>query len=206
MDQLLRFLMQNPIIALVVVFWVIGAISNVRTAAKKREQAQARRDAATPAPRANTPASPPQRLPSRDAEEVAREMRRILGLPEPATPQPTAPKPVAPAPRPVGPPIRTPVRLGAERAPTPVVPTTQARRLQVQTTETRVGSSVGEAMAHRRAAPSADLGGLGGRVHHGHAGRVRDSRFALTDLRRVLVLGEILGPPVALRDQDRRLI
>lgn len=197
MDRLLRFLLDNPIIAVVVVFWIFGAINNARTAAKRREQS-ARRAERGPAAEPAHERQPPARLPETDAEQVAREMRRILGLPE------TAPQ-ARPAPRPVAPP--PPVeRRAVERPPTPVRPTTQARKLDVSTRRTQIGSHVGEAMAHRRAAPSAEIGSLGGRVESGPGSRQRDVRFAMTDLRRVLVLGEILGPPLALRDPTRRLL
>lgn len=197
MDRLLRFLLDNPIIAIVVVFWIFGAINNVRTAAKRREQA-ARRAERGPVATPSAEPRPSGRMQEADAEQVAREMRRILGLPDPP-----APAPSRPAPRPVAPP--RPVRA-AERPPTPVRPTTQARRLDVHTTRTEVGSHVGESMAQRRAAPTADLGSLGGRAEHGAHQRTRDTRFAMTDLQRVLVLGEILGPPVALRDPTQRLL
>lgn len=212
MDWLLRLLSDNPILLFFVVAWVAGMLGNVAKAAKKARQSQG--GAATPRakPPSAWPADPAANRP-RSPDEVAAEIRRALGLDPPAAParpEPAKPvskpvnKPVA-KPRPVAPP-RPASTLGrrpqpAERAPTPVMPTTQHRHLELH-----ADSHVGEALQRRAAAPppaavQRSFGGLGGRnpvVRHEHLEVPR--RYAMNDVTRAIVMAEILGPPVSMRE------
>lgn len=200
MSPLLRFLFDNPILIFILVAWVVGAIGNAAKAAKKAQQ----RQGGTP-PRARPPAARPASGP-RSAEEVAAEIRRALGLdPTPTPPQPRPPVRVEPQPV-----VRRNV-VAPERPPAPVVPTTQNRRLEIH-----VEPHVGEAMARQATVgqwrSSLRAGGTtqsamgqlgGGRELAPRRASRASSRFALGDLGRAVVLTEILGAPLALREPRR---
>jgi hypothetical protein len=237
--QLLR---DYGILVVFAAIWLVGAIANgIKAAKKARERAEAatRRPDSGPsraehAPeRARAPAQPSQQ----SAQDVAREMRRILGIetaddeerraPREASREPTdvareheagdrsfdVPDAPPPRPRPEAPPplpSRRRNTVEPERVPVPVVPTTSGRRLTIH-----VDPHVGESI-QRRATPRSgkvgehaagtELGRLGGRVQRGVGGGVAGRRYALDDLKRVIVLSEILGPPLALRPpRDREL-
>ncbi len=111
MNQILRFLFENPILILILVGWLFSALAGAATKAAKR-QAQPRsrprpefdalRDQQRQAEReqeartAQAPA-PPQAEAPRSPDEIARQLREMLGL-EPAPSR--APEPPAPAPAP----------------------------------------------------------------------------------------------------------
>jgi hypothetical protein len=167
----------------------------------------------SPAPVATPPAE-------RSPEALAREMRRILGIEEPPAeatrgnraepPEPaSAGGPLAEAAPPSLPSatVRKRNAVEPERAPVPVVPTTNRRRLDIH-----VDPHVGEGIERRTApqsgrvgshAAGSELGSLGGRSPAQSRQRTTRSRFPLTDLKRILVLNEILGPPLALRRDER---
>ncbi|MCB9885022.1 MAG: hypothetical protein H6838_05990 [Planctomycetes bacterium] len=94
-----------------------------------------------------------------------------------------------------------------ERPPTPVVPTTQSRRLEVHV-DPHVGEAIGKSHSIGRrsslrsaSATHRSMGQLGGgRKQVLERETASRSRFALGDLGRALVLNEILSPPVALRE------
>jgi hypothetical protein len=208
--RLFLFLVENPILLVILVAWVAGMINNARLALKK-----ARERASLPPATGQQTASNAPSLPPRTAEQIQREMRRILGV-EPAEgderrsapPAPPAlpraqPKPLA---RTAAERHRAWDRPTVEKPPAPVVPSMSSQRRS-----TRVDPHVGEAMARRanlsppRAAAvgHSQLGDLGGRVHHDATKRAGVGRYALTDLKRIMVLNEILGPPLALRRSER---
>ncbi len=205
MRDLLRFLFENPILLFIVVAWIAGAIGNAVKAARKQQRQQ------QPAPPVRTRPAAPQAGP-RTADEVAAEIRRALGLDPPQAPPRPAPPPT-PAPRPVAPPP-APARPAAwpevsrreapspERPPTPVVPTTQARKLEMH-----VVPHVGEQIQRRAAVKPATaaprgIGELGGRsTAPARRAAGGSSRYALDDLKRAFVLAEILGPPLASRPE-----
>lgn len=188
MDRLLEFLRQNPILLFVAVAWIAGMIGNIGRMRKQRQnRAPGRSPAPAPVRRSepNAPATP-------SAEQIAAEMRRILREAE----QRTAPPAEAPRPAPV---VQR-NRVEPERAPVPVVPTTQTRKLP-----THVDPHVGEQLAQRHVkttGPSRELGSLGGRSQHKVVRQEEEKRFALKDLKRAFVLSEILGPPLARRSQQ----
>lgn len=142
--------------------------------------------ARSPAPAAGTASSP---------QQVAAEMRRILGL---------SPEPAAPAPRPASPP---PLRREPE-----LIPVDPA---SVKLRDSRVDSHVGEQMRDRHIARSmvgrtsskrGKIGNLGGRVNTARRVRpvAKERRFALDELRKAIVINEILMPPVSMRERDQR--
>jgi len=191
MQQLIKFLLEHPIIALFVLGAVFQTIGQARTktttrgrtgSRPQRQQAPAQRSA----PGAGRPTE----------EEIAAEMRRILGM-EPRSAAQRAPAP-RPAPRQVAPPREA----ATERSPEPL--RTQALgKLAVQ-----VDPHVGQRIEQRRAPVSGAVGGselgkLGGRVA---PRRLRSRAGAhlvdLTSLPRAIVLREILDRPLALRQLD----
>ena len=195
MQRLIQFLFDHPILLFVLVAWAAGMIGNVMKSAKKaRERAEQQRRM----PRARREQEPPS-LPAqpRATEDIAAEMRRILGME--TEPVRQRPRPAAPPPPPP-PPQRAPrAEMTGERPPQIALPTTQDRKLEIHD-----HSHVGEGMQRRHIAPKTagdrGLGTLGGR-----AGRQRrrmgvGDRYSLADLKTAFVLSEILGPPRALRD------
>ena len=183
MNQLLKFLTENPILLMVLVAWVAGMIGQIGKAAKKARE--------------RTQQSPPPPEAEVDAAEIAREMRRILRR---AEPEPAAPRPPLPTPAPVG---RR--QVGEEVAPRAVAPTTATRRLSTHI-DPHVGESIGQRVHRQRStvgehARGTELGTLGGRVQQPVAQRSSAHRFALDDLKRAFVLSEILGPPLSLRPE-----
>ncbi len=229
MDWLIRFFREQPLLLVVAVAWIAGIVGNIAKAAKTaRERAEERtRGGRMPRPE---PASDPapaadSRLPDTAAESIEREMERLLrggaGGPDretspagyrevpietPASEPEPAPAPPPPLPRRRPLPIRRDVPE-AERPPVPVVPTTSGPRLP-----RHVDPHVGESIQHRAAVGGRvgehvlgqELGNLGGRVHDGPQRRVSKSRYSLDDLKRVVVLNEILGPPLAVRGPHDR--
>lgn len=188
MRRLLQFLVENPILLLVLVGWLAGLVGQIGKAAKKaRERGQ-------PAPAEPPPADAEPEL---DAEAIAREMRRILRQPEPASPPPL-PSPAPEARRPVG----------IERPPQPITTTTASRRLPIHVAP-HVGESIQQRAQRQRSkvgehALGSELGNLGGRVHQATTRRSQAHRYALNDLKQAFVLSEILGPPLAMRP-DRQV-
>lgn len=191
MRRLIDFLLQNPILLFVAVAWIAGMIGNIGRMRKQRQnRSTARPPAPEPVRRSEPNAAPAPSSPS--AEQIAAEMRRILREAE----QRTAPPAEAPRPAPVV--LRN--RVEPERAPLPVVPTTQTRKLP-----THVDPHVGELLAQRHVkttGPSRELGSLGGRSQQRAVQHVELKRYALKDLKRAFVLSEILGPPLARRSQQ----
>ena len=207
MQRLLRFLIEQPILLVIALAWIVGMINNVRTALKK-----ARERGTLPPPPASERTferqqAPAQSLPTRTAEQITQEMRRILGG-EPTDGDGGRGAPSsAPAagPRTAAERHRDWDRPSHERPPVPVVPSTPQRRLPTHI-EPHMGEAIGRRanLQSRRPATAGrgELGDLGGRVHHEATARAIGGRYALTDLKRIIVLNEILGPPLALR-RDR---
>jgi hypothetical protein len=218
MDWLIRFFREQPLLLLVAVAWIAGIVGNVAKAAKKaRERAEERTRGGRmpgPEPAIDTAPTADSRLPDTAAESIEREMERLLrgeagdagAAPTPARNR-TRPDEV-PTTEPSPPPLpRRPLPIRrdvpeVERPPVPVVPTTGGPRLP-----RHVDPHVGESIPNRASVGGRvgehvlghELGSLGGRVYDGPRRRVAKSRYALEDLKRVIVLNEILGPPLALR-------
>jgi len=190
MGRLLAFLFENPIILFALAAWVFGAIGKASTKAARR--------ATPPAPPTRQPArqqvsASDGRSPDRRAEEIAAEMRRLLGMEEPAA----APPPPRPMRRDV---------VEPERPPVPLQVVTRERRLPRQEQ-----SHVGESLQQRYLPESKPIrgkhtmgghtmGGLGGR-NEAHAEIVvaRSRLVGVGDLKRALVMAEVLGKPLAMR-------
>jgi hypothetical protein len=240
-DRLIEFFARNPVLLLVVVVWLAGIVGNVAKATKRSREAAARRPEPTSMPspqpmrsepaQARAPVGDARPMGQRDAEAVAREMRRILGLepeegrraPEPAEGrveplagdrvarqserQEAAPRRPVAVPRPPverAEPLPARARRDAatpERAPTPVQPSTNRRRLDIHV-DPHVGESIGKrARVGSGKVGDHTLGELGGRAHAPMARAVRGARYELDDLKRAFVLSEILGPPLASRPE-----
>lgn len=207
MDRLLRFLLEQPLLLIVLVAWIAGIAGNIAKAAKQaRERAERQaRGGRMPEPdpaSVDVPAEP--QLSQESVEAIAKEMEQLLRKEAERQPEPGS---VA-----VPPPLpRRPVDVvEPERPPTPVVPTTQKRRLPIH-----VEPHVGEQIERRQVlasgrigerSPSQELGTLGGRRLPVAQRRAAGRRYALDDLKRVVVLNEILGPPLALRPPAGREI
>lgn len=89
-----------------------------------------------------------------------------------------------------------------ERAPQPVMPSAQARRLP-----RHIDPHVGEGIQHRHVDPHVSgyrFGTLGGRAPAIARSQATAARFALEDLKKAFILSEILAPPLALRPFDER--
>ena len=209
MDLVIEFFRRNPLLLMVALVWLAGLIGNiVKASNRRRERAEAAtRPTPMPAPesaretRRAEPAS--ARLPERTAEDIAREMRRILGVETEPTAGDRSAEPVEP-PQPPPLPVRRPRAVGeTERAPVPVLPTTSARKLTIHV-DPHVGEGIpGRSLASGTRVGAHELGSLGGRVQKAGPRHVTASRFALTDLKRAIVLNEILGKPLALRSGHR---
>jgi hypothetical protein len=202
MRELWQLLTQNPILLVIVAAWIAGAIGNAAKTAKQARERAARRTSPPPpqpeAARRREPVRPgPTRPAQRSPDEVAAEMRRILGMDVETVP-------VAPEKSPL---VVRPKRrevVEPERPPAPALPTTQARRLEVH-----VDPHVGESMQRRHSPQTGKVGAreagstfgtLGGRVHGARRGRGAGSSLVnLTDLKRAFVTSEILGAPLSLR-------
>lgn len=215
MQDLLRLLSRHPELAIIVVIWVVGFIASMLQKAKKAQEARRRRESlpTMEVPRSEPSApvampAPPPRATRQDPEAVAREMRRILGMEPTAGDTGVSTEPEPPLRRrPVAdmPPSSTRPRWdpAPERAPTPVVPTTNKRHLEIH-----VDPHVGDGIRRRTAPVSGAvgahaLGELGGRGPTGERARRRvGSRLVdLHDLKRAIVLREIFDAPLGLRER-----
>ena len=228
MGRLFDFLVNNPILILILVAWLAGIVGNAGKAAQKARERAERAERAEPAksapsPPASRPPSQPAEPGTRSAEEVAREMRRILGLDREEGPERPSEPPPRPVPqgvesrgesprsaslRPAAEEVGRREFAAAERPPTPVMPTTQERRITLH-----VDPHVGDRIAGRQAPqsgrvgkhePGSALGSLGGRVAGPTQRRRMSQRYDLDNLPKALVLNEILGKPLALREIDDR--
>jgi hypothetical protein len=204
MQQLIRLLLDNPLIALVLVSWLLGSLGGVFKAAKKAKKEQEQRSQQGPAP------APPRR---RTPEEVAAEMRRILGV-DPVQPLP-APKPI-PKPKPVKPPTKVATKVG-KAAPKPVLPSDAERAPRaavgkpiVRMEAPHLQSSLGRGIEKRQTPATGQVGGhevgnqglrnLGGRVARlHHRTRAGGNLVDLRDLARAVVLREVIDRPLSLR-------
>ncbi len=210
MDWLIRLFSENFILVILLGGWLLSIFGTVLTKAAKKAAEQQRRRAQgvgeqrpllpgqrppssrTQArrPAAAPPARPPRPAPP-TADDIATEIRRVMGMEEP--PQPAlAPEPPPPPPEEPGFTTQAGFEHFGER---------------VGGLRTGVKSHVGEGV-HSRLPPgsgavgSRELGSLGGRVHRRPKKKVvqRVKRFDLSDPAAVLVTLEILGKPRALRD------
>ncbi|HEB53031.1 MAG TPA: hypothetical protein ENI87_07250 [bacterium] len=201
MDRLLELLFRNPVLVFLVGAWVVGMISNAAKVQRRRREREQAKTRPQPMPdRADPPGPPASARPSggraapgkvQTPEEIAREMRRILGLerdPQPQKPQPQKPQPVLVEAKPVSPQDRSLDLHEASR----VGASMRARHLR----ESRVGKP-----SESRGA----VGDLGGRTVARRRSAAHGSRYALDDLRKAIVLSEILAQPVSLRPFEDRL-
>jgi hypothetical protein len=196
MNRLLDFLFANPLIAIIVLGWLLGAIGKMMKSTAEQAQ-RSRRNGPTEgsAPAPKPIARPAKARPS--PEEIAAEMRRVLGLDDPKEAQ----RPVAASPRPAEPVRRESVAPAGVEPPPKPLPSVSLAHLQ-----TRVDPHVGERMQGRRGPSSGSvgrsvLGTLGGRSGNRQVESLRTSSrlVDLRDMAKALVLKEILDEPVGLR-------
>ena len=207
MDWIIQLIEEYPFLLLLVGFWVLsmvgGAITKAARKAKQQQRGQQQRG------QQRRPLSPQPgqaqtrelRAPSRPArptaEEVAAEIRRVMGMEE--APRPVVQEPIQPPPQP--PPhvesLHTP-EAGFEHF-----------AEEVGGLQPNVDPHVGEEVSQRhvpssRVTPRRELGTLGGRVHRAKPKTFRERmrRFNLDDPAAVMVTLEILGPPRALREYE----
>jgi hypothetical protein len=199
MRRLIEWLLANPLIAMIVLIWLVGAIGRAvsKTAGTP---GRPRRGPGAPPAGGDLPTGmePPVVQPAerRTQEEVAAEMRRILGM-EPARP-PTPARVQTPVP-PRVPPLRRDV-AHSERPPQPLQPRSLGQ-FAVQ-----VDPHVGERIRARQAPATgavgrSELGQLGGRQGRTRR-RIARGGTGLIDLQnlpRAIVMREILDRPLALR-------
>src|SRR5580765_337326 len=98
MRDLIELLRSQPILVVLLAAWVFGAISSAVQKQRRQQQQKPRRPA-------DGDASAPRRP---TADEVAAEMRRVLGLDPPPRPAAKPPKPPAGKPPPGKPPAGKP--------------------------------------------------------------------------------------------------
>lgn len=205
MRHLIELLLQNPWLLLIIVPWLLGAVGKVLGGAGKQatKAAEAAREEARrrlrqgverrspEAEEAERGAEPPQRRRITQAEAMA-EMRRLLGT------QP-------------GHDAGTISREEQRQHQVAVVPAEGSRlsgekQRRLGQVDVHVDPHVGEALQQRRTPASgrvgqADLGTLGGRTA-AQAQTVTRTRRGLVDvhdIKRMLIMREVLGPPLALR-------
>lgn len=203
LPDLIGRLLREPLVLVVLVSWIAGGIGKILQAKKKRDAALGRSrglgDRLDDAREVTRPASG-----RRSPEEVAAEMRRLLGMDRPpaAQPQPQPqPRPQLARPQPKPQPVvqRREASEG-DRGTQPMRPS------QIGKVTTHVDPHVGEGV-QRRAAPTSggvaahELGTLGGRSHVAGRRGAQSARglVDLSDMSRAIVLREILDEPRALR-------
>lgn len=190
MQQFLRFLFENPILILILVGWLFSALAGAASKAAKR-QAQPRSrpefDALREKQRqADQARAPSGESPRRTPDDIARDLREMLGLdPGPTrAPQPAEDQPVR----------RQPVERDLGDAATIEVPTVPVGELRKE-------------IARRRAKPAevSEIGKqhVGGLLDHHIATPSRGGTRRLAFDRRhavAAIIGlEVLGSPRALR-------
>jgi hypothetical protein len=216
MHRLWDFLWHNPILLFVLGAWLIGMIGNVikaRTNARERAEKLTRPQPVPPprgatqqqqAPVRQTPPARTARAPQ-SAEDIAREMRRILGL-DPDAAQATAPQ-QAPVQQQATVP-QQPRRSGGQARPQPPAPPAGRERRLERHVDPHVGEGIRDRhMQSRVGQPRSgrsSMGSLGGRTKQVTRRAAAVTRFALDDLRTAFVMSEILAPPVALRPFESR--
>lgn len=212
LDPIIDFLVQNTWLLILVGIWLVSALGNLATRAARKAAEQQRREPRVQRPSAPAQAPPPPR-PVREPrgpepEEIAEQIRRMMGL-EPETP-PRPQRRVEPEP-------------GRERPHVRVeVVDTEAPRERVTLTESHLASTIESELEHRHLESQLVDAGVRQRRLESRVEleeqRVRRRRrpmrservlrtqrlrrMDLSDPGAAIVLAEILGPPRALRDPD----
>jgi len=202
--NLIELVFQHPVVLLVVGVWLVGVVGKVlggvgkqasQAAQAAREEARRRlqqRSERSELEKTEAKEEPPPRR-RITQEEALSEMRRLLG---------TGPKHGS---------LTGTTSAEEERQHKMVVVPAEAPRRSgdkqrgLGKVEVHVDPHVGEALQQRRAPASGrvgqtDLGTLGGRAAQSQAvTRVRRGLVDVHDLKRMLIMREVLGPPLALR-------
>ncbi len=199
LPDLIGRLLREPLVLLLLVSWVLGGLGKVLQAKRKRDEL-ARQQPAAKGDFGSPPPIARREIPRRrTAEEVAAEMRRVLGM-DPAPPVPAASPTSLSRPEPE---TRRREASEGDRGPQPM------RVSQLGKVSTHVDPHVGDTVM-RRAAPLSggvaahEMGTLGGRHHAPVAVAAERARglIDLSDLSRAFVLRELLDAPRALRGWD----
>ena len=134
--------------------------------------------------------SPPQPVsPQRTAEEIAAEMRRVLGLER-------DPRSEVPPPQ---------IRIEEKPSVPPPPPREPGRRVDPHVGERIRDRQLAKSKIGRARKGGYRMGNLGGRVpDRSMRAAGYGSRYALDDLRKAIVINEILSPPVSMRGFDER--
>lgn len=168
----------------------------------QQRQAPASTRGAQPAPATPPPVpDPARRVGSTSPDDVAAEMRRIFGLDAKPKKEPRVesqqmrPTPVQAQAQPEGIDPRTArVRSSEPRLQSQVKSHVGEKARDHHMNKSRVGETRGNRGA---------IGNLGGRVKKAKKHVSADRRYPMTDLRRIIVMNEILSPPVTMRDSHR---
>ena len=204
MNWIFRLLQEQPFLALLLLGWLLSAVAGAVKKAGKRAEAARKgqtppsaaqpRSAEPPWPqpqaRPQPPPRPQRRQPS--SEEVAAEMRRILGMEAPPAQRRKAPAPPPPV-------VQTP----QVRRPVLTPPTITAAPLsKLSELEKHLGASIeSRQLSASGSIGATQLGSLGGRASERQTQRrAAAGLVSLDDLPRLLVMAEVLGKPLALRD------
>ncbi len=162
-------------------------------------------------PAAKSAPSPVQAAPAggQSPEAIAREMRRILGLDtgSPVEPASAPPRVAPPVPQPLSPDDAGQMFDAREMLTEHHLELHEASRIGDSIRDRHLQKSqVGQ--SERRPSARGAIGNLGGRVKAKTSVDVPVSqrRYAMGDLRRAIVMNEILSPPVTLRSAGSRRI
>lgn len=208
MGDILRWILQEPIAWLIVASWLFSSLGGaMQKAAKKAQQQQSRRPSGGGVASPSSPGVPaaPARREARSADDIAREIRRAMGLEE----APVA-RPASEPERPSRPALAEGRGIGGAEAPRRIDYDEVRQRHAAAFDERpprvtvvydpptdRPRHGLREEMAERDAA-ARRAGHSVARV--GGKRRIDPGRFDLHDSVAAIVAMEILGRPVALRE------
>jgi hypothetical protein len=192
-NELIRFLAENPILAVVIAGIVLQALGGLGARAARKAQSPPR----------SAPRRPPPRRPAPTPEDIARELRRRLGMEELPGEEARRPPPALeqapsrPVPRPAawGEAAREPDAEPARSAPPPVAPVP----VQVQIVLTDAEGPRTPLLPESLVAPAAAAAAAPRRVRAAPGARRRRRLLDLRHPAAALVAAEVLGPPRALR-------
>ena len=196
MPDILRWLFEQPLLLLLLIAWIFSALGGVMQRVARRAQAEARRAADATDAGADAAQPHPGR---RDADEIAREIRRAMGLEPPAPPQPRPPLPQ-----------REPraVETAVPQHPRRAVDHGEAERRRTVDHDRRPPRLVivpDEVAPRRSVRPPLNAGDIARAAADARLvapGARRRRTRTMLDLSRpaaALVAAEVLGPPLALR-------
>lgn len=223
MPPFLRWIIENPILLIFLVGWILSAVASARQAAQKRAA-----QATPPAPRQDrelTRPTPPRRVAvppasaPQSTEQIAEAIRRAMGLETPRAPQaPPPPRPQRPARVDYDEVVRREERSYeevAERRPRsydeiagsrPVVSYDEARPVRRLVDELQKKAEAEREAKSKRATPGAEMSSrklgshIGGPALRAHRRRPAHRILDLSRPASAFVAAEIFGSPVGFRE------